>query len=495
MTSTLHCAQQPDQHPARSIPGPRGRANLRGFIHLFNHLAPALDELHATYGPICQLGIPGVRVVVIGDPELTHEIFTMKADTFRWSHKFNVIGVRFVVGKRSMIVSDGADHRRRRGAVQRAFTRPRLNRWMPMIVERSDTAIDGVVAQVGDQKVGSAIDLYPVGRDLILGVTLHAFFGVRLANRVAEFSQLFQRAQAFIEAPGINQLPHPFPFTSRSRVRADRRRIDRIIDEEVADRRAHPSGNPLDILDVIANDGTLTDAEIRDQVDTLIGAGYDTTASTFAWLLWRAVLEPGVWSRLRAEADDVFGPLDTTGSAQPDETTLNRLEYAQRVVHESLRLHPAGLIGARVAARDVSVGDYLIKKGTLIAWSPYLVGRDPATWKHPLSFEPDRYLNLTKEQKASTDRAWVPFGRGPHMCIGYALAQMELVVMIARFAQRLDLEPTATVIPKPVGMVVSRPTGGVPFNIHPRCSIVRRGSGVDAQQSDGDRNSGRDSGG
>lgn len=470
MTSTVHPAQQPVRQPIRSIPGPRGRANLRGFIHLFNDLGPALDELNASYGPICRLGVPGVRVVVIGDPALAHEIFSMKADTFRWSHKFNVIGVRFVVGKRSMIVSDGADHRRRRGAVQRAFTRPRLHSWIPMIVDRSDTAIDRVVARLGDQRVDRPIDLYPVGRDLILGVTLHAFFGERLASRVDEFSQLFQRAQAFIEAPGVKQLPHPFPFTSRSRVRADRRRIDRIIDEEAADRRAQPTGNPLDILDVIANDGTLTDAEIRDQVDTLIGAGYDTTASTFAWLLWRAALVPGVWSRLRAEADDVFGPLDAA-RAQPDYTTLNRLEYAQRVVHESLRLHPAGLIGARVAARDVSIGDHIIKKGTLIAWSPYLVGRDPATWIDPLGFEPDRYLNLTEEQKASTDRAWIPFGRGPHMCIGYALAQMELVLMIARFAQRLDLDPTAAAIPPPVGMVVNRPVGGAPFNIRPRCRI------------------------
>ena len=112
----------------------------------------------------------------------------------------------------------------------------------------------------------------------------------------------------------------------------------------MADRRAHPTGDPLDILEVIATDGTLTDAEIRDQVDTLIGAGYD--------------------------------------------------------------------------------------------------------------------------QKAASDRAWIPFGRGPHMCIGFALAQMELVLMIARFAQRLDLTPTADVVPRPVGMVVNRPLGGAPFHIH-----------------------------
>ena len=450
-----------------SIPGPRGRANLRGFRHLFNDLGSALDELSATHGPICSLGVPGVRVVVIGDPALAHEMFSMKADTFRWRNKFNVIGVRFVVGKRSMIVSDGADHRRRRGAVQRAFTRPRLHRWIPMIVERTDAAIDQVVSRVADQPSAGPIDLYPVGRDLILGVTLHAFFGERLASRVDEFSQLFRRAQAFIEAPGINQLPHPVPFTSRSRVRADRRKIDRIIDEETAERRAIPTGDPLDILEVIANDGTLTDAEIRDQVDTLIGAGYDTTASTFAWLLWCAALEPGVWSRLRAEADQILGPHGTTGRL-PDDATLSQLEYAHRVVHESLRLHPAGFIGARVAAHDIRLGDYVVKKGTLIAWSPYLAGRDSTTWTDPHVFNPDRYVTLTDEQQAATDRAWIPFGRGPHMCLGFALAQMELVLMIARFAQRLDLTPTSDVIPEPTGMVVNRPIGGAPFTIRSR---------------------------
>lgn len=470
MISTEQPTPRRAELPSRPIPGPRGRANLRGFRQLFSELGPALDDLSETYGPICQLGIPGVRVVVIGDPELVHEVFSTGVDSFRWSHKFNVIGVRFVVGHQSMIVSDGADHKRRRGAVQRAFTRPRLNGWIPMIVDRSDAAIDKVIAGLGNDNMNASsdrpIDLYPVGRDLILGVTLHAFFGERLARRVDEFSQLFQRAQAFIEAPGPNQLPHPFPFTSRSRVRADRRRIDEIIDEEVADRRAHPTGNPLDVLEVIATDGTLSDSEIRDQVDTLIGAGYDTTASTFAWLLWRAALEPGVWPRLRAEADDVLGPLDAP--TQRDDTTLKRLDYAHRVVHESLRLHPAGMIGARVAACDVSIGEYVIKKGSLIAWSPYLVGRDADTWTDALTFDPDRYLDVTPEQQAITDRGWVPFGRGPHMCIGYALAQMELVLMIARFAQRLDLEPVAEVVPKPVGMVVNRPIGGAPFHIGPR---------------------------
>ncbi len=119
---------------ARALPGPRGRANVRYLRRLFNDPAPALDALRAEYGPICGLGYPGVRLAIIGDPASMHEMFSMKADAFRWNHKFNVVGVRFVVGKQSMIVSDGADHQRRRGAVQRAFTRPRLNGWIPTIV-------------------------------------------------------------------------------------------------------------------------------------------------------------------------------------------------------------------------------------------------------------------------------------------------------------------------------------------------------------------------
>ena len=214
-------------------------------------------------------------------------------------------------------------------------------------------------------------------------------------------------------------------------------------------------------------DDTLSDAEIRDQVRTLIGAGYDTTASALAWMLWCAALSPDAWPRLRAEADAVLGAAGRSAT-EADTDTLAGLEYAQRVVHESLRLHPAGLVGARVAATDVRLGAHLIRKGTLVVWSPHLAGRDPDAWTDPLRFDPDRFADLTPQQKALTDQAWVPFGRGPHMCIGFALAQMELTLIIARLAQRLDLAPIATEMPHPVGMVVNRPTGGAPFYVSTR---------------------------
>jgi hypothetical protein len=210
----------------------------------------------------------------------------------------------------------------------------------------------------------------------------------------------------------------------------------------------------LDAL--LAGTGTnrLSDAEIRDQVITLIGAGYDTTTSALAWTTLRAAAEPAVWARLRAEADEVL-------AGEPGPSTMRRLTYARAVVREALRLHPAGVFSPRHAVRDVRIGPYKIPRRAMILWSPYLAGRDPGAWGDPLSFRPERHLDAADETAAMREAAWAPFGHGPRRCIGFALAQMELTLAIARLAQRVDVGLASPGIPPPYGMVVNRPSGGV----------------------------------
>jgi hypothetical protein len=447
--------------PPRPLPRPRWRDQVGYLRRLLRDPQPVLDELAERYGPVCGLGAGPARMAVVGDPTALRELFAMPTDRFRWGHKFNALG--FVVGGGSMIVSDGADHKRRRSSVQSAFSRRRLNGWIPMIVERTDAAVDRLTATLDGETV---VDLYPTGRALVLEIVIRAFFGDEMADRVDEIGRLFQGPQDYLELPAIRQVPHPIPFTTRAHVRADRRAIDAIIDEQIRRRRTHPTGDPLDVLDALVTEGSLTDAEIRDQVVTLIGAGYDTTAASLAWMLWCTALAPGLWDRLRAEADDVFGPVGS-GSA-PDHTTLTRLELASRVMRETLRLHPAGVISPREAAVDVEVGGYVIPQGTLILWSAHLAGRDATAWDEPLRFDPDRFADPSPEQAALADAAWVPFGRGPRNCIGFALAQMELTLIVARLAQRLDVAPVGTEAPRPVGMVVNRPAGGTPMRVRVR---------------------------
>ena len=446
-----------ETHPALTLPRPRLRQQPALLRRIFKDPQPVLDELAGRFGPIYGLGAGPVRMAIVGDPVALRELFASPTDAFRWGHRFNLLG--FVVGEGSMIVSDGAEHKRRRSSVQAAFSRRRLNGWIPMIVDRADAAIDRLASSLEGGR--REVDLYPVGRALVLDIVVRALFGERMAERAQDIGELFQRAQDYLEAPAIRQLPHPLPFTARARVRADRRAIDAIIDDEIAVRRRHPTGDPLDVLEALVIDRSLSDAEIRDQVVTLIGAGYDTTAASLAWMLWCTALSHGLWERLRGEADTVYGPV--TVQKPVDETTLARLDLANRVMRETLRLHPAGVVSPREAAVDLSVAGYLIPRGTLVLWSAHLAGRNPSAWPEPFQFNPERFADPTPEQMALNDIAWVPFGRGARNCIGFALAQMELTLIIARLAQRLDISATREHEPRPVGMVVNRPSGGVPM--------------------------------
>ena len=453
----------------RPLPRPPWRDQPGHLGRIFQTPHVVLDDLSEQFGPICGLGAGPARLAIVGDPEALRELFLMPNSSFRWNHKFNVLG--FVVGKQSMIVSDGNDHRRRRSSVQSAFSRRRLNGWIPMIVEQTDAAVDQLIERI---EPGAAIDMYPVGRALVLQIVVRSLFGERMSRRCDEIGDLFERPQHYLESPAIRQIPHPLPRTARARVRSDRRALDAIIDAEIAYRRANPTGDPLDILESLVADGTLDDDEIRDQVATLIGAGYDTTSDSLSWMLIRTTLVPGLWDRLQAEADNVMGSPDDASaspddaSASPDVSTLAELDLANRVMRETVRLHPAGVLSPREAAVDVTVGGYAIPKGTLILWSAHLAGRDAGAWPDPLTFDPDRFVDMDDDQRVLADMAWVPFGKGARNCIGFALAQMELTLIIARLAQRLDLAPTSSEVPAPVGMVVNRPTGGAPMHVEPR---------------------------
>ncbi len=351
-----------------SIPQPPRREQIALIRRLLRTPQTALDELAERFGPICALGAGPLRMVVVGSPPLIHDVLMQPNDRYRWDTRLSPFP--FVVGKHTMIASDGPDHRRRRGAVQQAFGRRRLQRWIPMIVERTDVAIDDLLASDARR---SSTDLYPVGRRLLIEIVVRALFGERLVERTEEIDVRFARAQRYLSSPLYRQVPHPLPFTLRAGVRRDRAALDVLIDAAIADSRHDPppdgGDESGDVLDALVHRSDLSAAEIRDQVKSLIGAGYDTTASSLAWILWEATTQPSLWSRIGEEADAVLKP---PGAGRlPDHESLVSLELANRVMRETLRVHPASGVGAREAATDVTVGAYVIPQvaGALVAVS------------------------------------------------------------------------------------------------------------------------------
>jgi cytochrome P450 len=448
------------------LPGPTSlRENLALTRRLFADPAPVLDECVARYGPTFSFGFGPFETVFVGNPHDMDTVFSQPNESYRWGHFLNLLG--FVVGPTSMIVSDGEEHRRRRSAAQPALARRQLDGWIPMIVAETDRMIDERLQPLLNGP--APVDLYPLGKDLVMGITVKAFFGNGLQDRLGELTSVFDEAQAYLELPAVRQIPHRFPHTRRARVRDGRRRFDQLVDAEILRRRrtlqsVQPVSPPTDLLDAFVDtDSGLTTEEIHDQVNTLIGAGYNTTAATIAWTLVRALNTAGVWSAVRAEANHVLGTADGSRNAHgvgPEQ--FRQLTYASAVVHESLRLHPAGLVGPRQAATDIELDGMTVRNRAMVMWSPYISGRLEEIWPDPLRFDPDRYNAVDEDHKKLMDMAWTPFGRGPRRCIGFALAQMEVTLILARMAQRLDLELLDRTTPKPYGLIVNRPTGGVP---------------------------------
>jgi len=114
-------------------------------MQMFSEPQPVLDRLRAEYGPVVGLGVGPLKMAIVGGPAEVRSLLTRPVEDFRWNHKFNALAV--VVGKESMITSDGDDWARRRASVQSAFSRRRLNGWIPMILARADAAIDALPAE------------------------------------------------------------------------------------------------------------------------------------------------------------------------------------------------------------------------------------------------------------------------------------------------------------------------------------------------------------
>jgi len=202
--------------------------------------------------------------------------------------------------------------------------------------------------------------------------------------------------------------------------------------------RAADQGGPIDLLGrlVAARDlesgAGLTTEEVRDEVVIIFIAGHATTAvaMTFVWYLLSK--HPWAEAKLHQELATVLG------GRPPKYEDLEHLPYTRQVIQEALRLYPpAPSLETRKLVEDDVVCGHPIPKGVQVGIVPWILHRHETLWDEPNRFEPDRF---SPENSAGRDRfAWLPFGGGPRICIGAALALTEASLILATIAQRFRL--------------------------------------------------------
>ncbi|CRK87607.1 CLUMA_CG001403, isoform A [Clunio marinus] len=191
----------------------------------------------------------------------------------------------------------------------------------------------------------------------------------------------------------------------------------------------------LDLLLQSAVDGKpLTNADIREEVDTFMFEGHDTTTSGISFCLYNIAKYPEVQKRILEEINSEAIDDDEVLSLQ----ILNRLQYLELVIKESLRLYPSVPYFSRKLTEDHTVGAHTFPKGCSVTISPYLMGRDEKLFPDPLKFSPERFSVETTVEKVNPF-AYIPFSAGPRNCIGQKFAMYELKSSICKVVKNFEL--------------------------------------------------------
>lgn len=324
-----------------------------------------------------------------------------------------------LLGPASVLVVDDEVHRDRRRLMLEPFHRDAVARQTEVMAEIA-------AANIASWPVGKVFPVAPKMSQITLEVILRLVIGASDPARLSALREVLPKLlnlSAFellaIASPGLQR---------RLPWRGVRRRIeeaDRLLYAEIAERRADPDlASRTDALAMLVRaadqDGrAMNDAELRDQLMTLLVAGHDTTATGLSWALERLTRYPAALAKAvrAAEAGDD--------------------EYLDAVAKETLRNRPVVFEVGRILKQPAEIGGYLLPAGVMVAPGVGLVHADDRIYPDADRFDPDRMIGATL-----SPTTWLPFGGGARRCLGATFAMAEMRVVLREVLRRVDLATT-----------------------------------------------------
>jgi cytochrome P450 family 135 len=393
----------------RLPPGPRTPGSVQTLAWM-NRPIPFMERCRERYGRIFSMRLgPGKDVVMIADPLLAKEVMAGDPEIYRAGETNGIF--RPVVGSNSILLLDGESHMHQRRILLKGFGASHGMRFAEQVREIAQRRIAGWQA---GQTLRLADEMEAISFEAIMRVV----FDERSDESLEELRSLIPEMMDRCDSPFTlipwfrRELGGSTPYAKLMRVLEQ---IDALLLEMIASRREDPlTGMREDVVSLLLRaeheDGSpITDREIRDELLTMIMAGYETTTSGLAWALERLLHSPEQLRKLQREIED------------GDDV------YLDAVVKETLRARPVIPVVARHLAETVELGGYVIPAGCTLMVSIYLVHNDPETYLHPEEFRPDRFLSGIPE-----GAAWIPFGGGVRRCLGARFAELELKIVLAQ---------------------------------------------------------------
>jgi len=410
-------AREPLCPPPR-IAGPRLVQVLRFAERQIEFVFRARRELGEVFE--MDAGVKG-GVVVTSHPDHARSLFTAKPELVPSLTAESPL--RPIVGPASVLTANGARHLRQRKLLLPPFHGDAIERYTRMIAETTERELDR-------WPIGRPFALAPRMQAITLEVIMSGIFGLEGRPGRGSAEQRLRSAIKHLTAASTSPFAKVGEIVSFGRpepVGLERLAIgmlDRATYPVIAARRrAEDLAERGDILSLLLTARTeegepLSDRELRDELLTLVLAGFETTANSLAWTWERLLRTPEAYERLRAAVRR-----GGEGAEQVEATII-----------EGMRCRPViPIVGRRVTA-PWRLGDYVVPAGTAISVSILLLHHREDLYPDPFAFRPERWI----DRKPGTYE-WIPFGGGTRRCLGATLAMAEQRVVLAAMARRLDL--------------------------------------------------------
>lgn len=432
--------------------------NSPKFLQLWEWIVKPLDYLHKydrECGDVFTVNMSDVfsGAVFISHPQAIQQILTTDTKQLSAPGSINQILKPFL-GDRGVILLDGKEHRQRRQLLMPQFHGDKVRIYTDAIQQITRNLIAG-------WQVGETLNVRKQMEKVTLSVILQTVFGLDRGQRYDRIRDKLAKMLSLIESP-VNAAFLFIPFLQKDlgawspwgRFVRDRTELDTLIYAEISDRRQNSSENRSDILSMLissqdADGNGMSDLELHDELMTLLFAGHETTATALAWAIYWVNYLPEVKEKLLTE-------IATLGT-EPDAMSLSKLPYLNAVCAETLRIYPVGMLTfPRITNETISIRGYEIRPNTVVMGCIYLTHHREDIYPEPHLFKPERFLD-----RQFSPYEYLPFGGGSRRCVGMALAQLELKLVLVEILTHCQLQLTGIpVVPARRGVTLG-PKGGV----------------------------------
>ncbi|UMB69553.1 cytochrome P450 [Mycobacterium paraterrae] len=427
--------------PVRLPPGVKLPRVVQGAAIVIDRPA-ALEYARRRHGPVFSVSLPLFGdSLVLSDPALIKELFTAGelVET--------VTNLGDVIGPGSSFSLNGAPHLARRKLLMPPLHGKRMPLYQKIIEEE-------VARELSTWPVATPFATLPSMMRITLNVILRAVFGAD-GPELAALREILP--PAVLLASRLTVLPPALRrdlgrWSPWGRLERMRRRCDELIGSLIERARTAPDlDERTDVLAMLVaardEDGRpIPDDHIIDELQTLLAAGHETTATTLAWAVERLRRHPEVLAKLVAE-------IDAGGS-----------DLLQATVWEVQRSRPVIPLVLRVTTDRMRLGDWVLPKGHTMIASIALSHSSPANYTDPTRFDPTRFLN----NKPDTS-SWIPYGGGLRRCVGAAFANNEMLITLRELLRTYTLEPTNEPDERPRSRgIANAPASGAVAVVHRR---------------------------